>query len=153
MCNNYSEQAEDRMAQTVDSRAEIRALGRRATRSRRAIWEVLSQTSGHVGAMEIHQQVLQAVPNMALSTVYRTIAMFEDRGLVHSVTVDGEALFGPVNEPHHHAVCIGCGTVTELDGARVDDGLLADLESASGVQPDPRSGITIRGLCQDCRDD
>jgi Fur family ferric uptake transcriptional regulator len=153
MCNNYSEQAEDRMAQTVDSRARIRALGRRATRSRRAIWEVLNQTSGHVGATEIHRQVLQTVPNMALSTVYRTITMFEERGLIHSVTVEGEALFGPVNEPHHHAVCIGCGTVTELDGARVDDALLNELESASGVQPDPRSGITIRGLCGNCRDD
>jgi Fe2+ or Zn2+ uptake regulation protein len=134
------------MGQTRDVATQIRGAGGRVTRSRRVLWDALNTAGRHLTADQLHATARASLPTIALSTVYRTLVMLEDQGLAHHVTVGGEARYGPVNHPHHHAVCERCGTVTELDQALLTV-LVDDLDAASALLPDPSTGLTIHGMC------
>lgn len=94
--------------------------------------------------------MVERVPHVNLSTVYRTRERLERLGLIHRLEVQGEARFGSAEHSHHHAVCTRCGQVQELDGTAVAN-LLSGLEAVTTLRPDPAAGLTVHGTCADCR--
>ncbi|PZS28944.1 MAG: transcriptional repressor [Pseudonocardiales bacterium] len=111
---------------------------------------VLDQAGAHLSVTEIHCRMAVTAPGVNLSTVYRTLDRLETLRLVHRLDVHGEARYGSAEHDHHHAVCTRCGRILELDGPVVA-GLLSGLESLTTLRPDPAAGLTVRGVCADCR--
>jgi len=99
----------------------LRHLGYRLTPQRRAVWEVVAASSGHLSADEVFRAVEPRLPGIDLSTVYRCLELFWRHGLVAKTDMPGRtATFEADAQPHHHAVCTDCGTVRHLDDAAVE---------------------------------
>jgi Fur family ferric uptake transcriptional regulator len=128
----------------------LRTDGGRVTMARMLVLRVLSEAGHHLGVQEIYARVNALAPPINLSTVYRTVTRLEALGLIHTIPTQGESQYGVVQEPHHHAICTGCGRVTELAGPSVAAALRA-LEVASGYALAENSSLTVRGLCNNCQ--
>ncbi len=130
----------------------LRARGRRLTRQRRLIWEALvDEPDQHLSADAIVDRVKRRSPRVNPSTVYRTLELLVDEGLVRRSHLGRDrAYYEPAREhPHHHLVCDRCGAVTHVH----DDGLgdLRDrLERSAGFELGERE-LTLHGLCAACR--
>jgi Fur family ferric uptake transcriptional regulator len=128
----------------------FRRRGLRWTRQRRAVVDALAGASGHVTAAELVERCRADDPTTTPSTVYRTLDVLEELGLVrHGHGVDGREEFhvAPVAE-HGHLSCSVCGGRWEIaeDQAR---GVLEAFASVDGFRVD-LSHMTIVGVCRSC---
>jgi Fur family ferric uptake transcriptional regulator len=132
-------------------RKRLHDRGLRWTPQRRTLVEVLARSSGHVTGSELVEQCRAIDPTTTPSTVYRTLDVLEDLGLIrHHHGVDGREAFHvlPIAE-HGHLHCQGCGAAWEIgpvEAAALTDALLR----GRGFLVD-LSHLTIAGLCRDCR--
>lgn len=128
----------------------LRRLGIRVTPQRILVLEALSQ-GGHQTAEQVQRWVAVRYPGMNLATVYRTLDMLTEAGLVAQTDLGGgAAAYELVGEsPHHHLICARCGQMTEIDDEAVDE-LRARLLTTHGFQMRSRH-LAIFGLCQSCR--
>lgn len=132
-------------------RDRLRARGLRWTPQRRTLVEVLAATRGHVTGAELVERCREVEPSTIPSTVYRTLAVLEELGLVwHGHGPDGRTEFHVRPEMEHgHLHCRECGATMEIsaeDGAA----LVAALEARTGFAAD-LSHVTIVGACAACR--
>jgi Fur family ferric uptake transcriptional regulator len=114
--------------------------------------DVLRNQEGHVTATELIARCREMDPATTPSTVYRTLDVLEDLGLVrHGHGPDGREEYHVLpNGMHGHLYCTGCGKTWEIKpetGASIEKALAADL----GFKVD-LSHVTVSGLCEHCRD-
>jgi Fur family ferric uptake transcriptional regulator len=129
----------------------LRQRGRRLTRQREAIWEVLTASPDtHLGADEIADRVRALQPGVNASTVYRSLEVLVEEGFVRrSDFGTGRTLFEPAHEHlHHHLVCESCGCVMHVHDHELGD-LGERLERRFGFRLTRRE-TTLFGLCQAC---
>lgn len=102
----------------------VRARGGRVTGCRRAlIAALLESRTHHLTAQDLASAVQRAVPDVHLSTVYRSLESLEEIGIVdHAHLGHGRAVYHLVDEPHQHLVCERCEKVFE-----VPDDVFAEL--------------------------
>jgi Fe2+ or Zn2+ uptake regulation protein len=140
------------MTTTADERlaAALRAGGHRVTSQRLVLYRVLDELGRHASAEEIARASAERLPGLSLPTVYATLDLFEELGLVRRVDAGGPAaLFDPRTEPHAHFSCRRCGAVVDLD-AEVDAAAVEAAARAGGAEPD-QVEVVLRGLCAACR--
>ena len=127
----------------------LHARGHRVTSQRLVILRELRRRATHCTAEEIGAAVRESLPSMATPTVYATLELLVDLGLVRRIDAGRPAvLYDARLEPHQHAVCRGCGEVRDVDGPLEADALVQSAV-ASGFRP-ARAELVILGLCQDC---
>jgi Fur family ferric uptake transcriptional regulator len=135
----------------ADVRGRLRSRGLRWTPQRRVLLEVLAGVDGHVTAAELIDGCRALDPATTPSTVYRTLDVLEDLGLVsHSHGLEGRQEFhvNPTDD-HGHLVCAGCGGSWELgpdDVAPLVDGLRSSRGFEVAVDH-----LSIEGRCAACR--
>lgn len=97
----------------------FRGCGYRITIPREAILTVLSNTEEHLSAEDIYLSVHKIYPTIGLTTIYRTLEILVQMGLVFKFDFgDGRARFELAEGPkgkrhHHHLVCSQCGRVID----------------------------------------
>lgn len=129
----------------------LREHGRRLTPQRAMIWDVLAaQPDRHLSAEEIAARVQQLLPQVNASTVYRTLELLVEDGLVLRTDLgESKSYFEPAHEhPHHHLVCERCGRVDHVH----DDVLAGVAERVlerSGFAVGARE-VTMHGVCRSC---
>ena len=139
---------------TFDPWASVRDLlhasGMRWTPQRRTLIEVLAETAGHVGGAELVERCRAVDPTTTPSTVYRTLDVLEDLGLIrHGHGADGREEFHVLPaRVHGHLHCAGCGETWELSLGEAR-GLVDALHGGRGFEVD-LSHVTIVGRCADC---
>jgi len=94
----------------------FKGCGYRFTVPRKAIIDVLLKTRKHLSAEEIYQEVYKEYPQVGLTTVYRTLEVLTQMGLIFKFDFgDGRARYelieGHEEEHHHHLVCTQCKRV------------------------------------------
>lgn len=95
------------------------------------------------------EQISDAVADVDLTTVYRTLELLEEIGLVrHTHLGHGAPSYRPAEDEHIHVVCHTCGSVTDVEPSAVD-ALAADLLAERGFVLD-RAHFTVFGRCKDC---
>ena len=100
---------------------ELRRLGYRVTTARRAVLNSLLGSSGHHTADQIAHEVQAWYPHIDSSTVYRTLNLFEDLGIVeHAHLGHGPAMYH-LGKTHQHLVCEACGAVIDVPIGTLDD--------------------------------
>ena len=132
-------------------RDRLHARGLRWTPQRRALIDVLAQTDGHVTGAELVERCRQIDPATIPSTVYRTLDVLEEIGVVrHSHAADGREEFHvlPVLE-HGHLECRRCHATWEIPATEAAE-LVAPLERRRDFRVDV-SHLSILGLCAGCR--
>ena len=124
----------------------IRAGGRRVTRQRALIWDVLVRAEGrHLSARE----VAASVPELHQATVYRTLDVLVSQGLARRTEIDGRALYEVAAEHlHHHVVCTSCGAVRHVHDETVRPALQRVARESGYVLAEEE--LTFSGLCPDC---
>ena len=129
--------------------AECRKRGLRLTQQRLEIFTELARSENHPDAETVCNRVRERLPHVSLDTIYRTLSSLERLGLIAKVTVlHGAARFDANPLPHHHAVCIKCGEIRDLDGP--------ELRHAFPVEHLRKWGrvdsvhAEVRGLCAKC---
>jgi Fur family ferric uptake transcriptional regulator len=87
----------------------------RLTSQRRIIMRQLASMRRYVTARELHTRLTRGHPHIGLATVYRTLEMLREVGLVTGAPRAGEvAYLYCTGDHHHHAVCTRCGRVDEV---------------------------------------
>jgi len=133
-----------------DVREHLRRAGMRWTPQRRLILEVLDQTAGHVTGSELVDRCRTIDPATTPSTVYRTLRVLEDVGLVrHAHGLDGREEFHvrPSDE-HGHLHCESCGSSWEI-GSGEAAATIEAFRRGRGFEVD-LSHLTVVGMCQSC---
>jgi Fur family ferric uptake transcriptional regulator len=136
--------------------------GYRLTLSRQAILDALSRTTKHLSAEEIYLEVHKIHPSSGLSTVYRTLELLVQVGLVSKFDFgDGRARYELIRGPeakdphHHHLVCINCNRVIDYTDFIEDEvELLKKTEKSLSKKYDfkiMRHIIQFYGLCNKCQ--
>jgi Fe2+ or Zn2+ uptake regulation protein len=93
----------------------LRQAGLRATRPRLAVYRALDSLGGHRSADEIYDRVLSSGEQLSRASVYNSLAVLADAGLVlHADAGPGRALYETTTVWHHHAVCRICGQVSDV---------------------------------------
>jgi len=134
----------------AEVRRSLRSRGLRWTPQRGALLEVLSGIDGHVTGAELVERSRELDPTTTPSTVYRTLDVLEELGVVsHSHGREGRQEFH-VNPgaDHGHLVCSSCGRSWELDPAEARE-LVAGLRKR-GFEVDV-AHLSVEGRCADCR--
>ncbi|MEL7231079.1 MAG: Fur family transcriptional regulator [Pseudomonadota bacterium] len=96
--------------------------GLRMTEQRRVIARVLSEADDHPDAEELHRRANAVDKTISLATVYRTVKLFEEYGIVdrHEFR-DGRARYEEVmNEPHDHLIDIKSGNILEFQNKEIE---------------------------------
>jgi Fur family ferric uptake transcriptional regulator len=96
--------------------------GMRMTDQRRVIAQVIEQAADHPDVEELYRRASAIDPRISLSTVYRTLNLFEEAGLVtkHDFR-DGRARFELIPDEHHdHLIDIRSGKVIEFRNEEIE---------------------------------
>jgi Fur family transcriptional regulator, ferric uptake regulator len=140
------------MVSATELKVALKQRGLRMTPQRQLILDAVASMHGHVSVEQVYQQVVSVFPDVNISTVYRTLEVLEELGVVrHTHFHDGVAQFERTDEaPHHHMVCSRCGSDFELD-LDVLQPLAAELERRYGFQADLAHSAIV-GRCRGCAD-
>ncbi len=133
-------------------REHLRRAGLRWTPQRRLIIEVIEGTDGHVTGSELVDRCRSLDPETTPSTVYRTLRVLEEIGVVqHAHGRDGREEFHirPA-EAHGHLHCSRCGQSWEISPAEAG-GTIRDFRERLGFEID-LSHLSVGGTCASCRD-
>ncbi|MHB1444239.1 MAG: Fur family transcriptional regulator [Acidimicrobiales bacterium] len=133
--------------------AMLRANGGRATATRRATIEVLLAGGNHrhLSADDVAAEVRQRLPDAAESSIYRTLAVLEELGLVTHVHLGhGPSMFHLSDQTHRHLVCRRCDATIEVPISEFID-LARRLDESYGFAMSYEH-FAILGECQACRD-
>ena len=128
----------------------LRARGLRMTPQRRAIVAEIMRAQGHISPAAVTRNVQRRIPGVNASTVYRTIRMLEDIGVLSHAHLESGPEYHRAGEPEHvHLVCSRCGRMDDLSVKEAK--FLHDmLEKPQGFAPD-LTHFAISGLCAACR--
>ncbi len=114
------------MVEHKNSQSRIERLCRekrlRMTGQRRVIARVLSEANDHPDVEEVHRRANAQDSNISISTVYRTVRLLEDKGILDRHEFgDGRARYEQVAKEHHdHLIDIDSGRVIEFRNERIE---------------------------------
>lgn len=129
----------------------LREAGHRVTPQRIHILDAVCDANGHTTLGEIYARVRRVDATIDRSTLYRTLKLFVQLGLVVSAeTGDGETYY-EIAKPHHHhhLVCRVCGTQQEIDDTLLEP-LFAQLLARYGFEAHT-DHLVFAGTCAACR--
>lgn len=127
----------------------LRRRGVRITAPRRAVLDALAEAGSHLTAEALHGLVQDRHPDISHSSIYRTMDLLSDLGIVTHVHLGhGPAEFHLAEEAHSHLVCNGCGAVTEVDRS-VSDPFAGAVAERFGFHLDLRH-FALTGWCREC---
>jgi len=119
----------------------------RNTQQKKVIMDFLRQSHSHPTAEEVYAEVRQTLPRISLGTVYRNLELLASSGAIRKIESPGASrrFDGDLN-PHHHARCLSCGRVKDLDGPppRVS------VEKTPGGFQVSGYRIELLGTCERC---
>lgn len=104
------------MPQRIDLEQLCADKGLRITEQRRVIARVLSESDDHPDVELVHQRASTIDPKISIATVYRTVRLFEDAGILDRHDFgDGRARYEAAPEAHHdHLIDVETGKVVEF---------------------------------------
>jgi Fur family transcriptional regulator, ferric uptake regulator len=132
--------------------ADLREHGVRLTAQRALILEDLYHHPGHCTADAIFARVSQNLPGLNRATVYRTLELLRDAGVVTAGSgpegINRFELVQDKEQQHHHLHCRECGVELPLEAEPID-ALKAEIARRSGFQAE-LDHLYINGLCAAC---
>ncbi|MEA2186306.1 MAG: Fur family transcriptional regulator, stress-responsive regulator [Solirubrobacteraceae bacterium] len=122
--------------------------GLRVTSQRVIVHRALQELDRHVTAEELLDAVSQRLPSVSLPTIYATLELLEQLGMVRRVQRSGTTLFDPRTDLHHHLVCTICGSIEDLD-SELETKPLERAACKHGFAPE-RIEAVVHGRCARC---
>lgn len=121
----------------ADAATMLREHGINPTPQRLTITRVLFQHGVHMSAEDVFRGVNADDNQVSKATVYNTLGLLAQKGLIREVIADPTKVFyDPNTSPHHHLYDEGSGELTDIDAAKVH---------VTGLPPLP-AGASLRGI-------
>jgi Fur family ferric uptake transcriptional regulator len=138
---------------TMDADALIAALGRagvRVTAPRREVAELIAAREGPFTAADLVGEAQTAGQRLGRATIFRTIDLFSDLGLLERLDPPGGDHAYVVCRPahHHHLICTRCGRTSEVEDLGLREAL-DEVERRSGYRIDDHR-LELYGTCPSC---
>ena len=144
----------NRMAAPVSSRDTLPQRGVRLTRQRRILLDLIDKTGRHLDAESLYQLAKEKDPKLNRVTVYRTLKILKEGGLVDELDLmhqTGEQHYYETRrkQEHAHVICLGCGKIEEFFGEPLQR-LRRQIESHFGFQI-VLARTEMGGYCSHCQ--
>lgn len=149
---NHLQQGGSLMAHSEGVTEIFQTTGRRLTSQRRLLLKVLAECEEHLDAEAIYELAKEQDPNISLATVYRTLKVLKEVGLVEERILDREGQkrqYEMTDRDHYHFTCLGCGQVIEFESPLIQE---ASAELAERLHLDVvQTRVHLDGYCADCQ--
>jgi Fur family peroxide stress response transcriptional regulator len=141
------EQVDKRIAEFLEV---CRRQGIKATHQRIEILRELAGSEEHPDAETIFARVRQRIPAISFDTIYRTLRLFEDRGVITRMgAMRDRARFDANTDRHHHFVCTDCGMICDFYSDTMDRLPVPRDVSEMGIVKGVY--VELRGICRKCK--
>jgi Fur family ferric uptake transcriptional regulator len=130
---------------------QLRQKGFRITPQREMIIKAITESNQHMSAEQVYERVRQRTQAINLATIYRTLDLLVEQGLVCRNDLGGGRIKYATQQhgTHIHLVCRQCGCVIDAEYSLIAP--LADQFRARYDFEADLQHISISGLCQDCQ--
>lgn len=126
-----------------------RQLGLKVTPQRMETYRAMILAGDHPDARTIFRLVRRRIPAISFDTVYRTLHLLEEKGVVARVATPGEsARFDTNTGRHHHFTCTQCGDMIDFHSPEMDAIQLPGEAGELGAVHSLR--VELRGICRKC---
>ncbi len=129
----------------------LRVSGRRMTRQRQLVMEVLQESHEHLDVEMVYRRAKARDPHISLPTIYRTLTILKEMGLVEEHSLgESHAHYEAVKETsHYHFTCRQCGQVIEFNAPQI-------IQAVHTMSKQKHIQVTdihlfLRGYCAQCR--
>lgn len=132
----------------------LKEKGYKLTPQRRAIVDIIISNEGkHLTTEELYDLVKVNCPEIGLATVYRTVQLLEEMGVICRFELDDgcnryELVHEEENHRHHHLICTNCGKVIEVEADLLEI-LEQDIQTKYDFKVKNHS-VKFYGLCSEC---
>ncbi|WP_346887292.1 Fur family transcriptional regulator [Clostridium sp. UBA1056] len=132
----------------------LKEKGYKLTPQRRSILdEIIKNEGSHLTTEEIYDLVKVNCPEIGLATVYRTVQLLEDMGVLYKLDLDDgcnryELCDEDESHQHHHLICQNCGKVIEVEGDLLEE-LEQGIEKKYNFKIKNHS-LKFYGICDNC---
>lgn len=140
------------------SSTEVKTLlqkgGYKVTKQRQMVYEIfLENPNRHLTTEEVFMETVKRGENIGIATVYRTVQLLEELGLLSSITFDDGLVRYEIknkeeNHTHHHLICNNCHKVMEVDVDLLDS-LEEEVEKEFHFHVVDHN-LKFYGYCEDC---
>jgi len=126
--------------------------GHPLTNQRRLLLKVLRDAQSHVDAKELYRRASARDESISPATVYRTLNLFKQLGLVDEMRLGGIRCYYEVKQSreHQHLVCQGCGKVTEFQNPYFQK-LIEAVRQEHGFNV-TKAELYLEGYCSECEE-
>lgn len=126
------------------------AAGIKLTHQRVEVLREVAKSDGHPSVEAILEGVKSRIPMVSIDTVYRTLWLLTDLGLITTLGPRRDAIRFDANlSPHHHYVCVKCGVAMDVETLDLDK--LQIEEKLKGLGSVDSAHLEVRGICAQCR--
>ena len=126
-----------------------RNSGVKLTHQRMEIFREVAQTGNHPDAEKVYQGVRERMPTMSLDTIYRTLWLLKDLGLITTLGSPRERTRFDANlAHHHHFLCVRCGLTRDFYNDEFDELMLPESVKAFGYVESTQ--VKVKGVCLKC---
>jgi Fur family transcriptional regulator, peroxide stress response regulator len=126
------------------------AAGIKLTHQRAEVLREVARSHGHPSADAILDGVKSRIPTVSIDTVYRTLWLLTDLGLIATLGPRRDAVRFDANlAPHHHYVCDQCGVAIDVETLDLDK--LQIAENLKDLGQVDSAYLEIRGVCAQCQ--
>lgn len=132
----------------------LKEKGYKLTPQRRSILdEIIKNEGSHLTTEEIYDLVKVNCPEIGLATVYRTVQLLEEMGVLYKLDLDDgcsryELCDEDESHQHHHLICQNCGKVIEVEGDLLEE-LEQGIEKKYNFKIKNHS-LKFYGICDNC---
>lgn len=141
-------------AEVDEAITDLQSKRIRITPQRRTILAYLVTHHNHPTVETIHEALAQATPNMSLATIYNTLKLFVDLGIVIELANGEDGVhYDYFNKPHYHVICTNCGKITDVfypDFQKDARKMEKQATQQTGYQISGNR-FEIYGLCPECQ--
>ena len=131
----------------------LRQQGYKLTPQRRVVLKTIALNQNHLTPAEIYERVHEEYPGIGLVTIYRTLDILTELGLICEVHAGGSSRSYLMRRPsghHHHLVCSGCGAVVDFTNCDLSK-LEQRLSQETGFDVDDHL-LELFGRCLNCQE-
>jgi len=128
--------------------ADLKRCGVKLTHQRMVIYQEIAKSREHPDAESICKAVRKKLPMVSLDTVYRTLWLLQDLGLIHALRSRDRVRFDGNKSAHHHFVCRKCGQLLDFYSPEYDRLEIPESLSAIGIVENAQ--VEVRGICRSC---
>jgi Fur family transcriptional regulator, peroxide stress response regulator len=131
----------------------LRDANLKVTPQRTAILSFLRESKEHPGVEKVHRAILERYPSVSLATIYKTLELFREKGLIQEVSVsarktgyDGNICF------HPHLVCKSCHKIEDMPdpSTKLPEDYVREATEKYGYEINNEQ-LYLYGLCPECR--